>query len=321
MRVGIVGCGRIGARHLDAYLKIGGVQVTVADENEASAKALASTPGVTPVGLDDLLDTELDALDVCVPSYAHHSWILAGLQHGLHVFCEKPLCLSHPDAVEVRQAAMSARRNVVVGYLYRHHPAFQFMKEVIDDGTIGNPHLALARLGGRGSHQAWKHDVTGGGAIFEMMVHMLDLMEWLLGPLDNGHLLHHELLLPVRQINGDALPVRAPDCAIASLEAGGVRAICQSDLVTPSFMNYVEVQGENGSASASILDLMPTTVYCNEPRGLFDRGHNPRQFEPVNLFVKELSEFIMTVELGRFDVGPLDSSVDLAYFVDSLLGA
>jgi predicted dehydrogenase len=321
VKVGIVGCGRIGARHLDAYQKIGGVKVVVADENEAAAKALASIPGVTAVGSDELLDTELDALDVCVPSCAHHSWILAGLRHGLHVFCEKPLCLSHRNAVEVREAALSARRNVVVGYLYRHHPAFQFMKEAINDGIIGDPHLALARLGGRGSHQAWKHDVAGGGAIFEMMVHMLDLMEWLLGPLDSGHLLHHELLIPVRQINGQALPARAPDCAVASLKAGGVRAICQSDLVTPSFMNYVEVQGDNGSASASILDLMPTMVYCNEPRGLFDRGYNPRQFEPVNLFVKELSDFINTVEAGPFDVGPLEASVNLAHFVDSLLGA
>jgi predicted dehydrogenase len=321
MRVGIVGCGRIGARHLDAYHKIGGVQVVVADENEVAAKALASTPGVTAAGLAGLLDTQLDALDVCVPSYAHHSWIMAGLQHGLHVFCEKPLCLNHRDASEVQEAARGARRNVVVGYLYRHHPAFQFMKEVIEGGIIGNPHLALARLGGRGSHQPWKHDIVGGGAIFEMMVHMLDLMEWLLGPLDNGRLLHHELLLPVRQINGELREARAPDCAVASLEAGGVRAICQSDLVTPSFMNYVEVQGDNGSVSASILDLMPTMVYCNEPRGLFDRGHNPRQFDPVNLFVSELAGFITTVEAGRFDAGPLAASVNLARFVDSLLGA
>jgi predicted dehydrogenase len=321
MRVGIVGCGRIGARHLDAYQKIGGVDVLVADEFEAAAKALASSPRVTAVALDDLLETELDALDVCVPSYAHHSWIMAGLEHGLHVFCEKPLCLSHSDAVQIRAAALSARRNVVVGYLYRHHPAFQFMKEAIRDGIIGNPHLALARLGGRGSHQPWKHDIIGGGAVFEMMVHMLDLMEWLLGPLEDGALLHQELLLPIRQINGEAQQARAPDVAVASLQAGGVRAICQSDLVTPSFMNYVEVQGDNGSASASIVDLMPTMVYCNEPRGLFDRGHNHRQFEPVNLFVKELDEFIKTVAAGRFDIVSLEASVNLAQFVDSLLGA
>ena len=321
MRVGIVGCGRIGARHVDAYQKMGGTEILVADECEAPAKALADIPGVAAVALDELLDAGLDALDVCVPSYAHHPWILAGLRHGLHVFCEKPLCLKRAEAVEIHDAAAAVQRNVVVGYLYRHHPAFQFMKEILDDKVIGRPHLALARLGGRGSHQPWKHDVRGGGVIFEMMVHMLDLMEWLLGPLENGRLLHHELILPVREINGEARRARAPDCAVTALEAGGVRAICQSDLATPSFMNYVEVHGDNGSVTGSILDSMPTMVYCIEPRGVFDRGQNPRQVEPVNLFVKELTDFARTVTEGRFDPAPLTASVRLTQFVDSLLGA
>jgi len=321
VKIGIIGCGRIGTRHLDAYQKLGDVHVVVADECETAAKALAGFPGVAAVAVDDLLDVDLDALDVCVPSPVHMPWILAGLARGLNVFCEKPLCLSYSDAAQIRDAAMSAQRNVVVGYLYRYHPAFQFMKEIIDDGVIGRPHLAVARLGGRGSHQPWKHDVDGGGVIFEMMVHMLDLVGWLLGPLENGQLLHHELLLPVRTINGQAHQALAPDCAVVSLEAGGVRAICQSDLVTTSFMNYVEVHGDNGSVTGSILDSMPTMVYCNEPRGLFDRGHNSRTVEPTNLFVKELGEFIRTVACGRFDPAPLTASVDLARFVDSLLGA
>jgi predicted dehydrogenase len=321
VRIGIVGCGRIGARHLEAYQKIGGAQVLVADANEVAAKALADLPGVAAVAPDELLDMGLDALDVCVPSRAHHPWILAGLRHGLHVFCEKPLCLNASDAAEIYDLALQVRRNVVVGYLYRHHPAFLFMKEVLDDKVVGQPHLALARLGGRGSHQPWKHDIGGGGVIFEMMVHMLDLMEWLLGPLEDGHLLHHELLLPVRQINGEARQATAPDCAITRLRAGGVRTICQSDLATPSFMNYVEVHGDNGSVTGSILSSMPTMVYCNEPRGIFDRGHNHRVVEPVNLFVNELKDFVGTVAADRFDPTPLEASVKLAEFVDSLLGA
>lgn len=321
MKIGIVGCGRIGARHLDAYLKLGNVEVVITDENEAAAKALADSMRVQAVPAEELFDATLDALDVCVPSHFHLPWIMAGLERGLHVFCEKPLCLSYADSVCIRDAALSARRNVTAGYLYRYHPSFQFMKEIIDDEVIGRPHLAVARLGGRGSHQPWKHDVEGGGVIFEMMVHMFDLVGWLLGPLEHGQLLHHELLLPVRKINGDAYKAEVPDCAVVSLHAGGVQAICQSDLVTTSFMNFVEVHGDNGSVTASILDSMPTMVYCNEPRGIFDRGHNPRRIEPTNLFVRELGEFIETVASGKFDPAPLSQSVNLARFVDSLLGA
>ena len=322
MRIGIVGCGRIGSRHLDAYQRLGDMQIVVADENQVAAKALAAShQRVTSAGAGDLLNLDLDALDVCVPSRFHRDWIVAGLERGLNVFCEKPLCLDYCDALDIRDAALSAQRNVVVGYLYRYHPAFQFMKEVIDDGVIGRPHLALARLGGRGSHQAWKHDAEGGGAIFEMMVHMLDLMPWLLGPLEDGKLLQHELILPVRNINGEAWQARAPDCAVVSLRAGGVRAICQSDLVTPSFMNHVEVQGDNGSVMGSIAGSIPTMVYCNEPRRLFDRGANSQVFEPVNLFIRELGEFVRMVEAGGFDPALLTDSVCLARFVDSLLGA
>ncbi|MBO0825007.1 MAG: Gfo/Idh/MocA family oxidoreductase [Actinobacteria bacterium] len=319
MRVGIVGCGRIGGRHLDAYQRLDGVQVVVADEDEVAAKSLAQAQGVSAVGAEELLASGIDALDVCVPSQFHRQWILAGLSHGLHVFCEKPLCLSHSEALEILEAAQAARRNVMVGYLYRYHPSFQFMKSVISEGAIGRPHLALARLGGRGSHQRWKHDTGGGGAIFEMMVHMLDLVNWLLGPLEEGRLLHNELILPVRQINGEAWPAQATDCAIAVLTAGGVRAICQSDLVTPSFRNSVEVHGDNGSVTGSILNSLPAMVYCNEPRGLFDRGHNHRPFEAVNLFVRELDHFCRKVRSNDLDLSSLAASVELAQFVDSLV--
>jgi predicted dehydrogenase len=319
MKVGLVGCGRIGGRHADAYLKLGHVEIMVADEDEAAAKELAGTLDVTAVSTEELLDSDIDALDVCVPSHVHLPWIMRGLERELHVFCEKPLCLNHADALRIRDAAVRANRNVMVGYLYRHHPAFKFMKDIIERGVIGRPHFAMVRLGGRGSHRAWKHGTEGGGVIFEMMVHMLDLVHWLLGPLDEGRLMYHELLVPVRQIDGKSCQVHAPDSAVVSLAAGGVPAICQSDLVTPSFMNYVEVHGDNGSVAGSILDSMPTGVYCHEPRGIYDRGHNPMPARPTNLFVEELKGFVQLVESGRLDLSALSASVDLARFVDSLL--
>lgn len=317
----MVGCGRIGTRHVDAYKQLSGVDLLVADDDSARAKTLAEHWDVAVVPPEHLLEEELDALDVCVPSTAHKDWIVAALDAGLHVFCEKPLCLSHAEGAAIRAAALRARRSVVVGYLYRHHPAFRFTKETVDHGIIGEPYFALARLGGRGSHRPWKHDDrSGGGVIFEMMVHLLDLLSWVLGPLDDGRVAYEDLLLPRRMIDGEEVSVTASDCAVVTCRAGGVRSICQSDLVTPSFMNHVEIQGTNGSLVASILDFIPTVVYCNEPRVLFDRGHNSRRFGPVNLFVKELSSFLDVVRSGEPDDWSLLESLELARFIDSLLG-
>lgn len=320
MRVGVVGCGKIGGRHVDAYRQIGGVDVLVADEDSQRAKDLAEKAGVGVVPPEQLVNENLDALDVCVPTLAHKRWILAALDAGLHVFCEKPLCLSGAEAVEIHTAALRAQRNVSVGYLYRHHPAFRFAKETIDYGIIGEPYFALARLGGRGSHRPWKHERLGGGVVFEMMVHLLDLLSWLLGPLEDGRLVFEDVLLPRRLIDGEEVTVSATDCAVVTLRAGGVRSICQSDLVTPSFMNHVELQGSNGSLLTSILDFIPTVVYCKEPRASFDRGHNYRRFEPANLFCKELSSFIELVRSEQLNERPLLESLQLSHFVDSLIG-
>lgn len=320
MKVGLLGCGKIGARHLDAYERLDDVEVLVADENHEQARAVAAQWNVRWVPPTELIGQGLDAIDVCVPSAVHKQWILDGLGAGLHVFCEKPLCLSYDDAKEIEKAADKADRNVIVGYLYRHHPSFQLAKETLLHGVIGDPHLALARLGGRGSHQEWKHDsARGGGAVFEMMVHMLDLLSWLFGPLTDGHKIYDDLLLPSRRIRGEAVEVTAKDCVVASLLAGNVRCLCQSDLVTPSFMNHLEIHGTNGSVMSSILDFMPTFVYCTEPRVLFDRGYNFREFPAINLFVEELGDFIDVVRSGEKSDRSLRESVGLARFIDDLM--
>ena len=320
MKIGIVGCGRIGARHVDAYRQLIDIDLVMADVDADQAKTLAEQWDARSVPIECIFEEALDAVDVCVPTAHHKEWILLALEAGLHVFCEKPLCLSHAEGLEIRAAADRAQRNVIVGYLYRHHPAFRFAKETIDHGILGQPYLALARLGGRGSHRPWKHDsALGGGVLFEMMVHMLDLLSWLLGPLGDGEVVFRDLVLPQRLIGDELVEATAHDCAVVALRAGGVRSLCESDLVTPSFMNNLEIQGTNGSLIASILDFMPTVVYCNEPRILFDRGHNFRKFGPTNLFVKELTGFVETVRSGERSEWPLLESLELAQFIDGLL--
>lgn len=321
--VGVIGCGRIAERHVDAYRKLDGVKVIVADQDQAAADRLAEAQHVesagSPARLLGLL--EVDAIDVCVPTTAHAEIVLAALAQGKHVFCEKPLCESAEQAQAIAAAQARARRLVMVGYLYRFHPAFQFAKQVLEDQIIGRPYFGLFRLGGRGSHRAWKHTAeAGGGATLEMMVHNLDLIHWLLGPTDQVQVLGRDTFLPSRAIDSQTVQVNAEDYVLAELRLrqGSLRVLCESDLVTPSYMNYVEIQGENGTLFTSILNYLPTVVYCREPRGVFNLGNNLREFQTVNLFERELGHFIQALRSEMPPVNGVTDSIEVMGLVDQI---
>jgi myo-inositol 2-dehydrogenase / D-chiro-inositol 1-dehydrogenase len=298
--IGVVGCGKIAERHLHAYNRMTGVKVSVTDLDPDVAAATAAAFHVPHVGaLDGMLGHSYDAIDVCVPTPFHHEVVMAALRAGKHVFCEKPLCSTVPQALEIRAAADQANRTVAVGYLYRYHPAFKFIKQTLDDGIIGTPYFATLRLGGRGSAATWKHDSsTGGGASLEMLVHMLDLAMWMLGDFSDTRVHTAETLLRSRQINGRLEPATAEDVVIVSLVRDGARAICEADLVTPSYMNHVEIQGDEGSIFTSILHYLPTIVYCKEARDIFNKGNNFFNFSQTNLFDLELGAFVENLRTG-----------------------
>lgn len=297
MRVGVIGCGKIAERHLTAYRKLD-ADVTVSDIVERGRDvALRHGARWNPVPLD-VLHGDFDAIDICTPTPTHAEFIDIALREGKHVFCEKPLARNLDEALAIEATSLETGRIVMVGYLYRFHPAFEFAREILREGVIGEPYHAQLRLGGRGSHKAWKHRrETGGGAGNEVLVHMVDLALWYFGAAASVETLWRDTILPERTIEGDEVTVDAEDVAVLKLRTeSGVHVVCESDLVTPGYMNHVEIQGTNGSLFTSILEFLPTIVYCKEPHGVYDRGHTFKTFPAVDLFERELRHFLSVIE-------------------------
>ena len=81
---------------------------------------------------------------------------------------------------------------------------------------IGKISMVLMRIGGRGSAALWKHRrAEGGGAINEMMVHMLDLAVWYFGPIERAELMMENIFRPQRVISGKMENVDAEDFVLA----------------------------------------------------------------------------------------------------------
>jgi predicted dehydrogenase len=124
VRIGVIGTGQIGQRHLAAYASIPGARVIAcADVSEAAARGAAETYGIPHVytsARELLKRDDIDAVDVCLHNNYHMPAALLAFEAGKHVYCEKPLAGSYRDAVVMLESAKKYGRK-----LYERNPSGQ----------------------------------------------------------------------------------------------------------------------------------------------------------------------------------------------------
>jgi predicted dehydrogenase len=121
--------------------------VTVCDtesQNLKRAKGLAPTAKQTQDFLAVLDDKSVDAVVLATPAVEHAKQTLQALAAGKHVFVEKPLALSVGDALAVKKAAEASGRVLMIGHLLLYHAAVRRLKEMIDQGDIGEIYYLYA---------------------------------------------------------------------------------------------------------------------------------------------------------------------------------
>ena len=306
-RVAVVGCGKQAEKHVVALQRLAGVEVVLADVVAELAERLGKRLGVRWVSeAAQVFDHAVDAIDICTPTPTHAELIRRALSSGKHFFCEKPLCENLDEARTLSAASRSAGRIGMVGYIYRFAPVFELAKSLFPEPAnpsspvLGRVAAANFRLGGRGSHALWKHRRDrGGGAINEMLVHMVDLAVWYLGPVDAVRVHACELRRPRRTIRGTEHEVDAEDYVSVEMRmANGARAMLQADLLTPAFTQLVEIQGDNGTFMGSIQPDMPSFLFLLEPVEDYRPGKTPLDFGPRDFFGAQMADFIRSVEAG-----------------------
>lgn len=133
-----------------------------------------------------LADEKLDAVSICTPNALHADMAIAALDRGLHVHCEKPMAVSAARAREMEAAGRKNKRVLMIGFQRRFGAGAQFLKRYIADGGLGEIYFARATwvrrrgipgLGGWFTTKA----LSGGGALIDIGVHVLDLALWFMG--------------------------------------------------------------------------------------------------------------------------------------------
>ena len=311
LRIALIGCGKQARKHIQGYRASGEVEILVADLEPERAQALAQEAGVAalPSVQDALDDPAVTAVDICTPTPSHAPLIREALAGGKHFFCEKPLCDSYDTAREIAAEAERRGRIGMVGFIYRFAPALEVGHRLLSRPAaggappLGRPVSALFRIGGRGSHQPWKHrKAEGGGAINEMLVHMLDIAIWYFGPVRGVRLLDRRLLRPTRSIQGRTCAADAEDFVLAGFEMeAGLEVVIQADLVTPSFAQSCEVQTETGSFLGSIQPETRSYVFAAESLGAegLAAGRTEITAAGTDLYTAMMRSFLDALRHGR----------------------
>src|SRR5262245_36271421 len=246
---GIVGCGMIGKVQAEAIASIPGARlVAVCGRDEKRMTEFATKFGATGyTDYDAFLDHPgLRIVNVCTPSGLHAEEGAAAARGGRHVLVEKPI----ETTLEKADALIEAcdRNDVKLGVIFqsRFLPAAQKIKRVIDEGRLGRLMIGDAYVKWYRAPEyyadSWHGSMAldGGGALINQAIHTVDLLRWMMGPVEVAFAMKATLRYP--KIEGE-------DTLVASLrfKNGALGVIEAATSVKPGFKRRLEISGERGT--------------------------------------------------------------------------
>ena len=193
VRVGVIGCGKIGqVGHLNGYKGCPDAEiVAVADANINTARDVAQKYNVPKYFKDykELLALkEIDAVSVAVPNFLHAEMTIAACKAKKHVLVEKPMATSIKEAKAMISAADKNKVLIQVCMAHRFNPVAQTAKKVLESGILGRINTIIGQFGSPGP-EFWspegkwffdkKHAM--GGAMADLGIHEIDLIRYLVG--------------------------------------------------------------------------------------------------------------------------------------------
>ena len=179
LKIGLIGCGFMGAMHANCYKNIDGVKlVAVADLRKEKAEALADGAEIYSDGKDLIANADVDVIDICLPTYLHTEYALLAMDKVKYLFIEKPVSLTaeESDALVAKQAATGC--NVQVGQVIRFWDEYVELKKMLETGKYGKVVNANFRRLSPRPDWGWNdwllNTPLSGGAAQDLHVHDID---------------------------------------------------------------------------------------------------------------------------------------------------
>ena len=275
IKVGIVGPGKMGISHYSIInAHIGAEVVAVCDQSSFLLKVLNKNNGVKCFkDYKEMIDTcGLDCVVVATPTKSHAEIVRYALEKNIHVFCEKPFCLSTQEGKELVELAQE--RNLVnqVGYHCRFVGVFQKAKELLDKGVIGDVYYFKMEVNGnvvkKKQGKTWRSKKSeGGGCLYDYASHGVDLVNYLIG------LPEAVCGTSIKKINSQEIDDAVFSTFIYDSGITGYLAVNWCDPTFRKMANQITIMGAKGKI---IADRQECKVYLDKDNDSFklEKGWN-----------------------------------------------
>ncbi|MDB5392264.1 MAG: ycjS 2 [Planctomycetaceae bacterium] len=191
-RVVVIGVGSIGERHVRCFLATGRADVSIVEYKSALAKDVAARYGVVAhCDLEAALASRPTVAVIATPAPLHIAQATRLVEAGVQVLIEKPLSISLEGVTRLQQLVAERPAVVGVAYVYRAFPVLVAMRDALQSGRFGTPrqitavcgqHFPTYRPAYREIYYADRK--AGGGAIQDALTHVINMGEWLVGPVN-----------------------------------------------------------------------------------------------------------------------------------------
>ena len=296
IRIGLIGAGGIAGAHVAGYLRNPDTVefAAIADPvAESAEKRRGDDDGVRIYSdyREMIAAGGLDAVDICLPHHLHAEAVIAAADAGLHVLCEKPLCLTTEEAEAIAAAVDRNGVTVMCAHNQLFLPAVAAAKELVDSGALGRVYevrttdsffndFTVESMGWR-AHAA----TAGGGELIDTGYHPLYLLQHLAGgtPVEVTAMLSRHRLEFMEGEDSAQVLVRYDNGVVGHVTTSWAY---QPAVGTEKF----SLVGEKGSLSSDGNTLISRI-----------RGEEPvtREFEPVHEFAAEVAHFAECLREGR----------------------
>ena len=187
LKIGVVGCGRIGKLHINNLINsVPGVQVVAAADpmlDKSGAREWLAERKITGVSTDfmDVINNpEVDVVFVCSSTDTHCDVSMAAVQAGKHVFCEKPIDYDIDKIKKLLALVEEKGVKFQVGFNRRFDHNHKAVADAVKDGTIGDPHIVIVSSRDPEPPPA-SYVAVSGGIFYDMMIHDFDMARFLAG--------------------------------------------------------------------------------------------------------------------------------------------